>query len=299
MDLGNHRIGVTGATGFLGSHIAMECLARGAKVRGIVRSPEKGAWLEEKGVELAKADLMDRDALTRAFEGLDAVISNAALFTVSRKSWDDFYRPNKIGTENVYHALHQAGVTRVVQVSTVGVYKPHLWGVVNEDAPRLRMRDRYINWNYAVTKALSEDIAWQMSHTHGLKLTVVRPGPIYGPRDRNMVPVFKRLMSFPVMLAPTFGLPAVHVADVANAIVGAVANDASIGRAYNATGVPISIRTFMKTWKTICGDGPPLIPLWIPLSMRFDTTAAQRDLGFRSRPIDEGLKDTLGQQPPP
>ena len=105
MDLEQATIAVTGATGFLGSHIALQLLERGAKVRGVVRSPEKGQWLKDRGVEFAKADLMDAQALQDAFRGVDAVISNAALFTVQKATWEDFYKPNKLGTENVYNAI--------------------------------------------------------------------------------------------------------------------------------------------------------------------------------------------------
>ena len=77
MDLSQSTIAVTGATGFLGSHIALELLTRGAKVQAVVRSPEKGAWLAERGVTFAKADLMDKAALTSAFKGVDAIISNS------------------------------------------------------------------------------------------------------------------------------------------------------------------------------------------------------------------------------
>lgn len=262
-------------------------------MRGVVRSPEKGAWLEKKGVTLVKADLMDEAALTEAFKGVDVVISNAALFTVKRVSWEDFYLPNKTGTINVYNAIKAAGVSRVIQISTIGVYRPKLTGTLTEDSPRLKERDRRLNWNYAVTKAMSEDIAWALSKEHNLDLTVIRPGPIYGPRDRNMVPVFERLMKWPVMLAPSFGIPAVHVADVAEAVVNSAGNDQTIGAAYNTAGTPVSIRQFMKTWKQVTGTGPKLLPFWVPMKLSVDISAAQRDLGFKNRSLNDGLKETL------
>ena len=293
MDLSQSTIAVTGATGFLGSHIALELLTRGAKVQAVVRSPEKGAWLAERGVTFAKADLMDKAALTSAFKGVDAIISNAALFTVKLSRWEDFYRPNKIGTENVYDAAESAEVKRVIQVSTIGVYKPKLCGTLDEDSPHLTEKDRYRNWNYAVTKALSECIAWDKAQAHQIDLTVIRPGPIYGPRDRNMVPVFERLMRWPVMLAPTFGIPAVHVGDVAKAIVNSLANPNTVGNAYNTTGEPVSIREFMRTWKSITGEGPMFIPLWTPMKLNVDIQKAKRDLEFVNRSLRDGLTETL------
>jgi dihydroflavonol-4-reductase len=293
MDVKGTRIAVTGATGFLGSQIALDLLSQGASVRGVVRSPEKGDWLKEKGVDFAKADLMDRDALEKAFDGVDAIVSNAALFTVQRKSWDAFYRPNKTGTENVYHAAHAAGVKRMIQISTIGVYKPKMFGMMNEDSPKLTLKDRRLHWNYAVTKSLSENIAWDLAHQFDQQITVIRPGPIYGPRDRNMIPVFQRLMRWPVMLAPTFGIPAVHVGDVSAAVVSALGNEESIGKAYNTAGEPVSIREFMRTWKDVTGAGPPLIPMWLPLKLQVDCSAAKRELQFSNRTLREGLQDAL------
>ena len=56
------------------------------------------------------------------FAGVDAIISNAALFTMKKTSWDDFYLPNKVGTENVFNSAKKAGVNRLIQVSSVAVY---------------------------------------------------------------------------------------------------------------------------------------------------------------------------------
>ena len=75
MDLTDMRVALTGATGFLGSHLARALIARGATVCGVVRRPERGAWLAELGVELRTADLADPLALARAFDGVDAVIA--------------------------------------------------------------------------------------------------------------------------------------------------------------------------------------------------------------------------------
>ena len=191
MDLKGKTIAVTGATGFLGTYLSLALLRRGATVRGVVRSPHKGPWLAQQGVDFAKADLMEPDALKAAFSGVDAIISNAALFTMEKASWDDFYQPNRVGTDNVFRAAHQAGVSRIVQISSVAVYHKRFPKNLHESTPLLTERQRGRFWAYAVTKALSEQLAWDLATEFGQELTVLRPGPIYGQGDKNIIPMIE------------------------------------------------------------------------------------------------------------
>lgn len=292
MDLRNKTIAVTGASGFLGSYIALELLAQGANVRAVVRSPEKAQWLAEKGCTFAKADLEDRAALTEAFRGVDAVVTNAALYTLERKSWDEFLRPNKTGTENAFDAAADAGIKRIVHVSTCGVYRPSL-GTVREDAPRLLEKDKWWYPYYPVSKAISEDIAWERAKRYEMDLTVVRPGGIYGPRDFQSVPQFVRFMAWPVMFAPWIRIPMSHGADIAHGIRGALENDATIGKAYNLAGEWVGLSQIMYAWKKHSGKGPLLLPLPLPFGPYFDSTAAKRDLGFSNRSVDDTVKDIV------
>jgi nucleoside-diphosphate-sugar epimerase len=293
MDLAGRTIAVTGATGFLGSHLALELLARGAKVRCVVRSPEKAAWLVEKGCTVARADLAERDALAEAFRGADAIVANAALYTLKPLPWAAFYKANKEGVENVFDAAHDAGVKRIVHVSTVGVYRPlNLFGRIGEDAARLRLRDRWwFWWAYPVSKALSEEIAWERAAKHGLDLTVVRPAGIFGPRDQEALPQIRFFLRLPFVPVPTFVFPMSHAGDIAKGICGALQNDASVGQAYNLSGEPVSLYRFMKAWAAQLGGR--VLPLPVPLGLRFDNSKARAELGFENRPLEEAVRDTL------
>src|SRR5213595_2798292 len=136
MDLRGAAVAVTGATGFLGRYLVDVLLARGARVIGVVRNPGRVPGLAARGVELRQADLGERDGLARGFAGAQAVVSNAALFSLRNRSWEDHQRANIQGTENVFGALADAGVRRVVHVSSVAVYRAHR-PRVTEDAPQL------------------------------------------------------------------------------------------------------------------------------------------------------------------
>src|SRR5262249_58083809 len=115
-------VAVTGATGFLGRYVVDALLARGARVVGVVRNPGRVPALAARGVEMRRADLGDRAALAAGFRGADAVVSNAALFSLGNRRWEDHERANVRATENVFPALGDAGGRRAVHVSSRAVH---------------------------------------------------------------------------------------------------------------------------------------------------------------------------------
>src|SRR5207247_2185895 len=111
MDLRGAAVAVTGATGFLGRYIVDVLLARGAHVIGVVRNPERVPALAARGVELRRADLAERDRLAAGFAGAHAVVSNAALFSLGNRAWDDHQRANVQATTTVFRRLIGLPVT--------------------------------------------------------------------------------------------------------------------------------------------------------------------------------------------
>lgn len=294
MNLEGRTIAITGATGFLGSHIAIELAARGARVRGVVRTPSKGKWLtDDHGVTFATADLTDPATLQAAFEGADVVISNAAAVGTG-KTYDSFYTANVTGTENVMDAIARAGVKRAVAVSTIGIYKTRLRGPNDEQTPQLQGTERAISsiftdWRYSSTKAEAERRAWQLAEEHGIALTTVRPGPIYGERDDKLTSRYHRAMQKRFVVAPTLKLPHVHAGDVAKVICAALERPISEGRAYNVVGDVASPHRVAKTWRRLAGEGPVILPLPIPLQASFDDSRARTELGFVPRSLEDGI----------
>jgi len=290
-------IAVTGATGFLGSHIAEALMDRGRDVRGVVRSPEKGAWLAERGIAMARADLGDRAALVSAFEGAEAVVANAAMGSF-QGDLDAMLAVNHQGAENVANAAADAGVERLVLISTVAVYRTRVRHRMDEDAERygdarrlFNVSDATTDWRYALSKSRGEAATQAIAEARGLRLTILRPGPIYGPRDPKFSARLKRAMARSICPAPTVGVPLVHARDVADAAAAALERPESVGRAYNLAGPPVSFRDLLTTLKALRGAGPMLVPLPLPFWVAYDTAAAERDLGFSSRSLEEGLSD--------
>ncbi len=295
MDLRGAAVAVTGATGFLGRYLVDVLLARGARVIGVVRNPGRVPGLAARGVELRQADLGERDGLARGFAGAQAVVSNAALFSLRNRSWEDHHRANIRGTENVFGALADAGVRRVVHVSSVAVYRAHR-PRVTEDAPQLAAGTRRTFTNaYSVSKAVSEQRAWRLAEQYRLELTAVRPCAIYGAFDPNFTAVFRRLAGLPVTVMPALmHLPLVYAGDVAEAIARALERPVSIGRAYNVTGDDATVWEFARAWREAGGRGALVqLPLPVPWRRAYDITRAREDLGWRNRPFVEALRETF------
>lgn len=296
MELKNQTIAVTGATGMLGVYLCRALLAAGARVVGVVRNPEKATFLRAEGVLFRKADLLDRAALTEAFRGCAAVVANAALYSVRNQRWQDNYRANKEGTENVYEAMADAGVKRAVHISTFGVYRWHLGLPVIDEASPVLDGERREGGSYRATKQLSEALAFRISEARGIATTAVRPAGIYGARDSNLMPYVRRLMSLGVVPIPTFRFPFVYAGDVANAVVGALRNDSSAGRAYLIAGRSDTVYDFFRAYKQASGSRSWLFPVPLPTGVRIDCGAAERDIGFSNRAYLDGLRDTLADE---
>jgi len=296
MQLKGATIAVTGATGFLGRYLVEGLLQRGARVIGVVRNPDRVPELRERGVELRRADLAERDRLEAGFRGADAVVSNAALLSLRHQPWSEYVRTNVEGTANVCEAAAAAGVQRIVHVSSVGVYRGREQAVVDEEHVQYGpdVRPGRIT-AYPLSKALAEQAAQRLAQQHRLHLTVLRPSGIYGAFDRNFMAVFRAFMRPKLTLYPAFfRLPLVYAGDVADALALALETPAAIGRAYNVAGEDRSAWDFARAWREAGGHSPWLmLPVPFPYRRVYDSSRARRELGWRPRPHVEGLREAL------
>ena len=296
MEIKDKVVAVTGASGMLGVYICRALLAQGARVRGVVRNPDKAAFLQDEGVTFAKADLGDRDALADAFAGADAVVSNAALYSITNHRWADNLRANQEGTENVYEAMGQAKVHRAVHISTFGVYKLKPGRPLTEESPQVDGSKRQ-GGAYRASKQISEVLAKELCAKHGIGLTILRPTGIYGARDENLIRPLRPLMKSPLLPLPTGSFPLVYAGDVADAVPGALRNDVSVDQTYNTGGNGDSILQFGRAWKQAAGKRfPLLLPIPFPLHFRVDNSKAEQDIGFRNCSFVEGLRQVLDEE---
>ncbi len=197
------KVAVTGATGLLGGYLIRGLLQRGAHPVAVVRNPQLAEPLRSLGVEVRHADLADVEALAHAFEGVDHVISNAALVSFKPHPFNRYLDVNVDGTIHVFEAMKAVGVRRAIQIPSVGIYQGH-HAPVDEDHPRRGEIGRTHRFNgYKVSKALAEETAWRYASKYEISLTSLRPSVFYGAFDRNFGLWHKRALRMrPVWMSP-------------------------------------------------------------------------------------------------
>ncbi len=296
-DLKGKTVAVTGASGMIGVYLCRSLLRAGAHVIGVVRNPAKAAFLADEGVEFRKADLADTAALTAAFQGCDAVIANAAMYVASKSmmAWEAHEKANLDGTRNVYQAAHDAGVKRIIQISTFGIYRWSILHPMTEQQKQLNGAKRQ-GGPYRATKQVSEVLGWELANSLKLDMTALRPSMVYGARDYNTLKPMYRLLKLPFLPLPSISLPFVYAGDVADAAVGSLLNDKSIGESYNVCGEGHQFSTFFKAVIKAKGYGPKVLSAPLPIKISTDNSKAERDIGFKNSPIDIALKKIVAEE---
>lgn len=216
---------VTGATGFVGSHVAEALRHRGDEVTALVRSPGKAMALGPLGVRVVPGDLDDPESLARAVKGQEIVYHVAGL--VAARSESEFMRCNRGGTASLLAAAAAAGASRFVLVSSLAAGGPSAPGVPLTGTEPARPVTAYGRSKLAAEAAVTAGT---------LPWVIVRPPTVYGPRDREVLKVFKmaRLGIAPVFGDGTQQLSAVHGADLASALVASGTSAATVGKIYYA-----------------------------------------------------------------
>ncbi|MBV9675001.1 MAG: NAD-dependent epimerase/dehydratase family protein, partial [Acidobacteriaceae bacterium] len=180
---------VTGASGFLGWHVASVLLQRGYRVRALCRPTSA---VRELNVERVTGDLRDKDSMNRAVEGCQLVFHVAADYRLWSRNPQELYASNVEGTRNVLDAAERAGVERVVYTSTVGCIgmPPDREG--NEETP-VSIRD--MAGHYKRSKWLAEQVALEKARA-GLPVVIVNPTAPVGDHDWKPTPTGKIIVDF-------------------------------------------------------------------------------------------------------
>lgn len=176
---------VTGATGFLGSHIVEKLRASGQPVRALVRPGSDRSLLESLGAELAEGDVTDPASLERACRGV-RIVYHAAARVGDWGPWQEFQRVTIDGTRNVLEAAIGAGAQRFIHISSISAYGYYTAPVtVDETWPT---GYRLYRWAYySRSKHAAEQLAIAAGRDGRIEVTVIRPAWIYGPRDRATI----------------------------------------------------------------------------------------------------------------
>lgn len=284
---------VTGATGFTGSHLLRQLLARGVRPRCLVRATSDRSGLRD--VDIVEGDLGDEASLARAFEGASVLLNTASIGFGHGPA--------------IVAAARRAGVSRAIFVSTTAIFT-----TLNAKTKSVRM---------AAEEAIRNS---------GLQWTIIRPTMIYGTaRDRNMVRLVRYLSRWPVIPVGGRGthlLQPVHADDVARAILLALDHEVSIGREYNVAGkTPLTFNQLIdivaaRLGKRVFKLHVPVAPVAAMLALAeraglrlpvkaeqirrlnedkaFDYSDAARDLGYAPIAFEEGIAreiESMGLRP--
>ena len=257
---------ITGATGLLGGHIAERLLARGDRVRGVVRPGGDADFVRGLGAEPVVADFGDPDALRRALDGAD-VVYHCAARVGEWGPWREFQEHIVDVAGRVFDACRAAGVGRLLHVSSIAVYghPRERADLFTEDEPlgqHLWRRDYYRR-----AKIRAEELCRQYPGDW----TVVRPSWIYGPRDRTMLP--RLLRAFQAGRVAVIGrgdnlLNIIYAGDVAEGAILAANHPGARGRAYNLSSEgEITQRQFLDLIAD--GLGVPRVTRHVPFRVAY------------------------------
>lgn len=218
------RVLLTGATGFVGSHVVEAFASARFQVRALVRSPDRADRLRELGFAIVQGSLEDEPAVAAACRDIDVVVHMAAL--THARTAADYERVNVRGTARLLETALAAapGPRRFVYLSSLAAAGPCIdgRGVRADDAPRPLTA-------YGRSKLAGERVVLEAAER--IETVVLRPPAVYGPRDTDLFHFF-RLASYgvvPVPTGPARPLQMVHVTDLAAALVRSVAADRADG----------------------------------------------------------------------
>ncbi|MGH9639166.1 MAG: hopanoid-associated sugar epimerase [Bryobacteraceae bacterium] len=269
---------VTGASGFVGWHVANLLLMRGDRVRALCRPSSQ---IRELNVECVSGDLRDPDSLARAVSGCDSVFHVAADYRLWSKHPDELYRSNVEGTRNVLEAAAHAGVRRIVYTSTVGCIGMPKHALGDENTP-VSIED--MTGDYKRSKWLAEQAVLEKAR-QGLPVVIVNPTAPMGDRDRKPTPTGQIIVDFMLGKIPGFvdtGLNLVDVRDVAAGHLLA-AEHGREGERYILGCENLTLEQILSRLAAILGKPAP--SLRIPYAVAYAAGAASTAwAGFTGRP---------------
>ncbi|MEA2631186.1 MAG: hypothetical protein QOE66_1405 [Chloroflexota bacterium] len=283
---GSKTIFVTGATGLVGSHAVEEALRRGHRVRALVRASSDPRRLDAWGVEKVAGDLADPEALRRGVAGADWVF-NCAAKVGDWGTLEEFRRLNVEAFRHLLDTAADARVERFVHVSSLGVYEARdHYGTDETIPPAAESLDAYTR-----SKVEAEELALRYVEERGLPLAIVRPGFIYGPRDRTVLP--KLLHSLRTGRFAYFGsgnqaLNCIYVKNLVHGIFLAAEVPESVGQVFNLTdGGRVSKREFIGRVAELAGLRRPRrkIPLWLAWTLAILLERRAKRLGSTEPPL--------------
>jgi dihydroflavonol-4-reductase len=311
---------VTGATGFVGSHVARQLVAAGHPVRVLIRRHSNLQALEGLPLDRLEGDLRDTASLDRAMHGIQRVFHVAADYRLWTRRPEEIYESNVEGTRNLLAAAQRAGVERIVYTSTVATIAVHRRGALpNEDTQATL--DEMIG-HYKRSKFLAEQVAVEAAAS-GVPVVIVNPTAPVGPGDWKPTPTGRIIVDFLSGKMPAYVDTGLNVAAVEDVAAGHLlaAEKGRIGQRYILGARNMTLKQILDALSAITGRPAPRVRLphafalaagyadeWfsriagrepqIPVEgvkmskhrMFVESDKAQRELGYQPTPVETALE---------
>ena len=282
---------VTGASGFLGSHVARLLAERGGGVRVLVRPSSDLRALGDSASERVSGDLRDPASLDRALAGIETVFHVAADYRLWAANPAEIYESNVTGTRNLLEAARRAGVKRFVYTSSVATVAVHRPGLLPDEDVDSRL-DEMIG-HYKRSKFMAEQEAFRAAQ-QGLPVVIVNPTTPVGPGDWKPTPTGRLIVDFLNGRMPAYvetGLNVVPVEDVARGHLLA-AEHGQVGKRYILGGRNMTMRQILAALGQAAGRPAPRVrlPHAVALAAAYADAALSRMLGREPRIPIEGVR---------
>lgn len=320
----NNLTFVTGATGFIGSHVLRLLQERGERLRILARNSSRKSNIEGIGCEIAIGDLNDAMSLVRCVQGCQRVYHVAGDYRLWVKNPQEIYDSNVAGTRNLLSACCEAGVERIVYTSTVGTIGMRQDGIPADESSPVNLDDMI--GHYGRSKYMAEQVAQEFAAS-GLPVVIVNPTTPIGWGDIRPTPTGKVILDFINGMMPAYvdtGLNLVGVADVAKGHILAMERG-RIGERYILGGENWALDEIWDELARICGKRTPRVPIpwivallagyldqfvigtllrrepFIPLDgvrmarykMYVSSEKARRELCYNPKPVDQALREAV------
>lgn len=320
------KVLVTGATGFVGSHVARELAAQGATLRLLVRKTSNLANLEGLNAETVTGDLMEPESLRAAVRGCEALLHVAADYRLWVRDPRQMYAANVEGTRALLQMAREEGVGRCVYTSSVATMAFREDGTIVDEATPVSLDDMV--GHYKRSKFLAEQVALEAAAA-GQPVIVLNPTTPIGPGDIKPTPTGRIVVDFLNRKFPAYmdtGLNLVDVKEVARTHVAAL--DPAVGRPgerYILGGENLTLKQILDKMSAITGLPSPTMKVSHGVAMAFaffdetiqgkllgrepratvesvrmgrkkmfaSSAKAQRELGFRVVPVYEALREAI------
>lgn len=319
------KIFITGATGFIGTQLVKRLVQTEHKLCCLVRKTSKVSELKKLGVTLVSGDVTDKDSLLQGMKGCDWVANLANVYSYWEPDRRVYKDVNVEGTRKVMECALETGVSKVVHISTAGIYGKPVDSPFTEESPVGPVRFS----QYFQTKYEGDLVAWEFYQKKRLPLLMVYPGAVLGPGDPKATGkyiddlIHRRL---PARVFEDSVLTWVYVKDVAEAIVKALEKENNLGEKYLVGKYRLSMSEINEMVREISGFSLPRFslpdfmvtlnaflltmvadiikkpPLWgmsrdqirtMKEGFGFDGSKAERELGVTYTPIRQALKEAI------